>query len=128
MARVLLIEPDRQLARRVCDYFRRSDHKIRAFADPQKAIMAADKQPPDIVITEMMLAGRTGAEFLYELRSYPEWQSIPVIVAGRLSAEEIIPYQKTFGQLNVTAYVYKPAMSLAGLMAEANKILQVQAA
>jgi CheY-like chemotaxis protein len=116
MRHVLLLEPDRLLALSIKDYFANSGYSVSAHSDPQAAISQADKQVPDVVITELQLANRSGVEFLYEFRSYPEWQTIPVIIFTNLSAEPLASYEKVFKELNIVTTLYKPATNLKQLL------------
>lgn len=123
MPNLLLLEPDQLLSASIKKYFG-SVYSVHTHSDPQAAILAADKNTPDVVILDLMLAGRSGIEFLYELRSYPDWQKIPVIVWSSLWDEEIEPYLPTFSELQVSATFYKPATSLSELSACIEKLLQ----
>jgi two-component system response regulator PfeR len=124
MANILLLQSDRQLAANIQGFLNRRGHSLDTHSDPQTAVMAADKQPPDLIIIDLLLAGRSGVEFLYELRSYTEWQNIPVIVTGTLSPDEQQAYRALFAQLNVTTYLYKPSFSLGALAEEIEGIIQ----
>jgi DNA-binding response OmpR family regulator len=89
MANILLIESDKILASNLTQFFKRAGHYVAWHVDPQEAILTADKSQPDVVVLELLLAGRSGIEFLYEFRSYPEWQALPVIIYSNLSEEEV---------------------------------------
>jgi DNA-binding response OmpR family regulator len=128
MAVILLLETDRQLAKNMQAYFSRAGHQLSYYADPQAAVMGADTSRPDIVILDLFLASRSGIEFLYELRSYPEWQTIPVIITGRLPADELGAYQESFKELGVSKYLPKQTTSLDQFLAEAERTLQPAAA
>jgi DNA-binding response OmpR family regulator len=97
MAQILLLETDRQLAKSLKDYFGRAGHSLVCYSDPQQAVVAADRRQPQVIILDLMLAGRSGIEFLYELRSYPE--------------------------LGVSKYLHRQTTSLPQLLAEAQKLL-----
>src|SRR5258706_7128339 len=109
MAHILLLEPDSLLAADIKRYLDLANHKVYVHSDPQAAVAQADKQLPDIVIIELQLAGRSGIEFLYEFRSYPEWQAIPAIVFSSLNQEDTQSYSEDFKELNVSVCLYKPA-------------------
>jgi DNA-binding response OmpR family regulator len=128
MKRILILEPDRVLAGSLSDYLSKAGYKVSVHSDPQAAITSADKHAPEIVIAELQLAGRSAIEFLYELRSYPEWQSIPVIVTGQLRAQEIESYSEVFRELNVSQYLYKPQAGPQALVQaiEHNLLLSVK--
>lgn len=114
MARILLIEPDRILAKAFAEKLSALGHKTTVCLTGQAAIQAADKQAPELVILELQLKGHNGVEFLYELRSYPEWQDIPVIVQT-LVPEQTLRNIQTMPLLNISAYLYKPASNLEKL-------------
>lgn len=122
MANILLIEPDRVIAGTIKDYFAKANHRVVIHRDLQRAVAAADQQKPAVVITELQLAGRSGLEFLYEFRSYPDWQDIPVIILTTLSGEELLDYADIFKDLNVAAVLHKPHTGLARLLSEVERL------
>jgi DNA-binding response OmpR family regulator len=71
VANILFLESDRILASNLTKVFKRVGHQVSWHVDPQAAVLAADKNQPDLVIMDLLLAGRSGIEFLYEFRSYP---------------------------------------------------------
>jgi DNA-binding response OmpR family regulator len=112
MANILLLEPDRKLATNTKKYLEIRGHQVSAHNDLQAAIMRADSRPPDVVVLNLILAGRSATEFLYELRSYPDWQNLPVIILSQLAEHELHGYQSAFQQLGVKTCLYKPATTL----------------
>jgi DNA-binding response OmpR family regulator len=119
MNTVLLIEPDRVLA----EIYKRAIETdglmaVTTVSGAQAAIIAADQCKPDLVILELQLIEHSGVEFLYEFRSYPEWQPVPILV------QTIVPFgefrdnwQLLQDELGVRAYLYKPHTSLRQLLA-----------
>lgn len=116
MATIFLLETDRQLGQAAKNYF--AGHDLYFFADPQQAVTAADINKPDVVVLDLFLAGRSGVEFLYELRSYPDWQHLPVLVTGHLPAGQLGDYAEALTQLRVHKYLHKNSTSLQDLLAE----------
>ena len=118
MNKVLLIEPDRILA----EVYKRAIEadgltEVVSVTGAQTAIMAADQRKPDLVILELQLIEHSGLEFLYEFRSYPEWQSIPVLVQTMVPFAEFNDnWHLLRGELGVRAYMYKPSTSLRQLL------------
>src|SRR5437868_5845607 len=94
-----------------------------SLAEPQSAIAAADVKMPDIVILDLLLAGHSGAEFLYEFRSYPEWGEVPVIVFSNLPANEAKAYLDELDKLNIKNFFYKPTTSLTQLVEAVNQLV-----
>ena len=126
--KVLYIEPDRLLAKSVSDYLQSFGHRVEWCTDAQNAINAADKSMPDIIIMELLLAGHSGIEFLYELRSYSEWQAIPVIVFTVLPPESAGLDNPAWQQAGLAAYHYKPRSSLAALRRSLDKAAAIVSA
>jgi CheY-like chemotaxis protein len=126
MAKVLLLETDHILAKNLSKYLRGLGHKISWCVEPQEAIDIADKKPPDVIVLDLMLANhRSGIEFLYELRSYPEWQNLPVVIFSHVAAEDLRGCLDSLKQLNVSAYRYKPTTSLSDLAKSINEALEL---
>src|SRR3954465_15458067 len=117
MARILLVEPDRPLAEIYAKTLTETGHHVTACAGAQAGVIAADQQKPDLVILELQLVEHSGLEFLYEFRSYPDWQNVPVIIQSHVpSAEFNDNGQLLRDQLGVTAYLYKPRANLRQLL------------
>jgi DNA-binding response OmpR family regulator len=128
MAQILLIEPDRLLARTYRRALVAAGHKVTVCAGAQAAITAADRTKPDLIILELQLIGHSGFEFLYEFRSYPEWQAIPVLVQTGVPPGEFADnWQLLKSELGINAYLYKPRVSLRQLVASVHEQLPVPA-
>jgi len=128
MPKILLIEPDKVIAGSIRDYFAKANHEIIAHNELQQAITAADKIKPAAVIMELQLAGRSGVEFLYEFRSYPDWQDLPVIIFTNLKSEELSAYSRVLQDLNASRVLYKPETKLSTLLRVLNERLAPAAA
>lgn len=128
MANVLLVEPDRLLAKTYFQALSEAGHDVIVAAGAQTAIFAADKQLPDVVVLELQLVEHSGIEFLYEFRSYPEWQGIPVIIFSQVPPAEFGPSRGLLQKhLGVHVYHYKPQTSLSRLLAAVNDCLPTAA-
>lgn len=115
MARILLIETDRLIANNLTMYFTGKGHQVDWQQELQSAIDAADNHTPDIVLLDLMLCGRSGVEFLFEFRSYPDWQEVPAVLYSNISVKDLGKTTASFEDLNVAAYHYKPTTSLMQL-------------
>lgn len=124
MSQVLLIESDRLIASNVLQVFRKSGHTVNWQVDPQVALDIADNELPGVIIIDLVLAAHSGIEFLYEFRSYPDWQEVPIVVFSSLSVEELKEALRGFEHLNVTDYHYKPNTKLTDLVRTVEHILQ----
>ncbi|MEX1995296.1 MAG: response regulator [Candidatus Saccharimonadales bacterium] len=115
MSNILLIETDKLLAQNIQQILEAQGHSVDWQVEPQEAITRADTTKPDLVILDLILAERSGIEFLYEFRSYPDWQALPAIIFTNIPAEELQACAEGFSQLNVVEVLYKPTTSLKKL-------------
>jgi len=125
MSQILLIESDRLLASNITEVVQGSGHRVKWQVDLQSAIESVDAQHPDLIILDLMLAGRSGAEFLYELRSYPEWQSLPVIIFSDVARADLADSSISLEDLAISQFLYKPTSSLNDLLQAVNQALSV---
>jgi DNA-binding response OmpR family regulator len=122
--KILLLETDRQLAKLTADFFSNAGHDLICFSDPQSAVRFADINKPDLAIISLVLAGRSGIEFLFELRSYPDWQDIPVLLMGSLSESEMESYADSLKELDVSGYINRQTTSLKELLVRTEDVFQ----
>lgn len=122
--KILLIEPDVVLARSINSALSGSGYVVSACYTAQEAVNLADSVNFDLVISELLLVGHSGLEFLYEFRSYADWQRTPVIIFSIVPPTEFAGSRDgLFSQLGVSAYLYKPNTSLSQLMSCIESVL-----
>ncbi len=124
MIDVLLVEPDKILGATYKHALQSAGYKIAVQAHAQTAIHSVDKQKPKVIVTELQLAEHNGVEFLYELRSYPDWQNIPVIILTSVPPNDSGLSSEAQKQLNIVRYCYKPATTLTNLIEYVNELMQ----
>jgi CheY-like chemotaxis protein len=126
MARILLIEPDTLLA----DVYGRTllhvGYQVSHVTSGQAAIDDVDEHAPDLIILELQLPAHSGLEFLYEFRSYPEWQDIPVIVNTNLPPQSIVGDELLYEELGIRMWHYKPQATLQLLVRSVTEQLLLQ--
>jgi len=117
MANVLLIEPNKVLAATYKRALQHEGHHIVVTGSAQEAIHVVDARMPDIILLELQLAAHDGIEFLHELRSYPEWQDIPVILMSNTPLQHLAPIGEVLkNDLGILQCLYKPRTTLAQLL------------
>ncbi|MBC7708338.1 response regulator [Polaromonas sp.] len=116
MAHIILIEPDRVLAATYKQGLEASGNSVVMCASAQAAIFAADEKRPDVIVSELQLIGHSGIEFLYEFRSYTEWQTIPVLIHTQVPPAEFSnSWSLLRDELGIHEYMYKPLTSFQQL-------------
>lgn len=116
MIRVLLVEPDLALSRIYKSALRGVGYGVDIAAGAQQAITLADRNTPNLIVLEIQLVSHNGIEFLYELRSYTEWQSIPILLHTIVPPGEFIQNVSLWKELGIKDYLYKPRTSLSQLL------------
>jgi DNA-binding response OmpR family regulator len=129
MTNVLLIEPDKLLGQIYQAALQSAGCRVAHCFDAQAAIAAADKRRPDVVVLELQLAGHSGFEFLYEFRSYADWQDIPVILnTGAPKRKFFGKFPQIVKSFGVSDYLYKPQTNLQDLLASVAAVAKVKLA
>lgn len=123
MSQILLLEPDRLLGSTYQAALQSVGHEVMWCLDAQTAVDALGKMKPELVITELQLAKHNGIEFLYELRSYADWQKLPVIVLSYVSQLENGVSLALWDHIAITAYHYKPLTRLDDLIRSVDGIV-----
>lgn len=126
--RILLIEPDRRLAESYAYALDHAGFHVTACAGSQNAIIVADEIKPDLIIMEIRLVKHSGIEFLYELRSYSDWQNTPVIINTFVHPAELSRSENLIkNSLKVAKTFYKPDTNLVQLIESAKALIPINA-
>lgn len=86
-ARVLLADDNRDMR----EYVQRllgHEYRVDAVADGAQALAAAMANPPDLVLTDVMMPGMDGFELLKAIRSHPSLASVPVVMLSARAGED----------------------------------------
>lgn len=113
---ILLVEPDRQLGDIYCRALSAKGLDVKVCHDATSAIASLDDYRPDLIVTELELPTHNGVELLYELRSYYDWQQLPVIVLTNQPFADNDRLQATWQRLKVSGRYYKPLLTLQKLV------------
>jgi len=124
--RVLLIEPDQRTAHDTARFLSKT-HAVRVAPDGHVAIQLIDANTPDVIVLEPAMPAHNGIEFLYELRSYEDLMSIPIIVFSTLSPEKFMLDEVRQTQLGVVQICEKSRTSLKRLQSILQEVVQTPA-
>lgn len=102
MAKIFIIEDEKELAELVRDYLIQSNYEVEIFNDGQTGLQAALQDNPDLIILDLMLPRLDGLGVCRKLR---EVSNVPIIMVTALT-EEI---DRLLGlKLGADDYVCKP--------------------
>lgn len=114
--RILLVESDRIMSKCITEECEKLGIAVAVCRDADEAVAAADTHTPDAVVVELSLAGHSGMEFLYEFRTYADWQDIPIYVYTTLKPSARIYDSIDWQLLKITEFLYKPNVSVPALL------------
>lgn len=78
--RVLVVDDERDITALVAYHLARAGYRVTTAATGPEALLAAASEPPDLVVLDLMLPGRSGYEVLEELRRREDTRDIGVIL------------------------------------------------
>jgi DNA-binding response OmpR family regulator len=115
MPHVILLEPDRILAKSLSQELKKNDIEVSIVNNADEAITVSDSKSPDLVISELSIPGHSGSEFLYEFRTYTDWKNVPIVIFSSLKPSQEILTSRDWKLLNIHEFLYKPDTSLNNL-------------
>ncbi len=86
-ARIVLADDNADMRAYVRDLLG-SMYEIEALGDGAQALEAARREPPDLVLTDVMMPGLDGFELLEALRADPRLRDVPVILLSARAGED----------------------------------------
>ena len=78
--RVLVVEDEPDIAALIAYQLTREGFRVETVGSGTEALVAIDKEAPDLVVLDRMLPGLSGDEVIQRLRDAPETLSIPVLM------------------------------------------------
>lgn len=114
---ILIVEDEVKLAELLRDYLERAGHSTRLMHTGYGVVSAVRKEPPSLILLDLMLPGIDGAEICREIRSF---SSIPIImVTARVDeVDRIVGLE-----IGADDYVCKP-FSPREVVARVNAVLR----
>ncbi len=86
--RILLVEPNPELARVLGEYLQRCDLGVIKAPDAQQGLDSARRERPDLVLSETELSGADGLALVRALRVEPDLRETPFILISSDSSPE----------------------------------------
>lgn len=114
---ILVIEPDGILAKLITQMLVDAGHYVVVATSASQGLQQLDTYNVSLIVLELQLPLHNGVEFLYEIRSYADWQDIPVIVFSSIS-KEVYVSSDALSRLGVVRYLQKPYASLKHIVQE----------
>ncbi len=106
MARILMIEDDVRLAEMVSDYLGRSGLTVARAEDGASGLAALRRQPPDLVLLDLMLPDGDGLDVFRRIRALPAPASATPVIMLTAKGD---PMDRVIGlEIGAEDYIAKP--------------------
>ncbi len=103
--RVLVIEDEPNIIEAISFILCRDGWTVHTHADGLTAVAKVVASPPDLIILDVMLPGKSGFDILRDLRAAPATAALPVLM---LTARGQTRDREMAERLGVTRYMTKP--------------------
>lgn len=80
MARILVVDDDKQIARLVRSYLEQAGHQVMTANDGETALHTIRREKPDLVVLDLMLPDRDGWDITRLVRGDPDLAGLPIIM------------------------------------------------
>lgn len=105
MTRILVVEDDRDIADLVARYLEKAGFAVQTLASGREALAAIGKQPPDLLVLDLMLPQVDGLEICRFVRGHDATSAIPIIMLTARAEES----ERIVGlELGADDYIAKP--------------------
>jgi DNA-binding response OmpR family regulator len=118
--RIILVADDEEDVRTlVAEVLRSANFEVRLAGGGREAVEMASREPPDLVLLDVMMPRKSGYEICSRIRSQPEWRHIKVIMLSAKGRDAEVNKGLTLG---ADLYVTKP-FSTRELLAKIERLL-----
>jgi len=97
----------------------RAGFEVSTASDGQAALDAIDAAPPDLVLLDILMPGKSGLEVCQAVRGNPEWRDIKIVLLTAMARD--VDREKGLA-LGADAYITKP-FSTRELVAKVRELL-----
>ncbi len=120
MAKILIVEDDRNLQSIYGDRLKAEGHTIITAGDGEEALAVAVKEKPDLIISDVMMPKISGFDMLDILRTTPETRNVKIIMMTALSQAED---RERANKLGADRYLVKSQVTLDDVATTVNEVV-----
>ncbi|WP_017656130.1 response regulator transcription factor [Fortiea contorta] len=105
MSTVLVVEDTPSQLELINNFLLENGHKVIKAYDAKDGLDKAVAQPPDVIITDVVMPGMSGFEFCRQLKKNPLTEKVPIIICSSKNQE----IDRIWGmKQGADAYITKP--------------------
>ncbi|MFH1367172.1 MAG: response regulator [Patescibacteria group bacterium] len=121
MKTILLIEDDKDQILLYRTKFELSGYSFLAAENGPKGLEMTEKNHPDMILIDLLMAGMDGIEVLERLKKNPETKNIPAIIVTNLDKHELAQKAMALGALD---FIVKSSVPLREMMTRIESFLK----
>jgi two-component system alkaline phosphatase synthesis response regulator PhoP len=111
--KILYVEDEPFIASALVRVLEQAGYQVEVAVDGEKGIEAANKEPFDLILLDLILPRIDGFEVLKQLKEGPATKNIPVIILSNLSAEEDKKKAKDLGAIDFMVKAFANPLDIA---------------
>jgi len=117
---VFVVEDDSFLVQAYQIKFEKEGMEVWVAADGEEAINFLKKEPPNVILLDIMLPKVSGFSVLEAMRKDERWKGVPVIILSNLGQQQDIERGKALG---VVEYIVKANAKISEVVEKVKKLL-----
>lgn len=118
--RILIVEDEQDIADLIRFHLEREGFAVRVVNDGEQGLAEIRKEPPSLVILDMMLPGMSGVDVCQQLRAVPTTARLPIVMVTARAAET----DRVAGlEMGADDYIVKP-FSVREVVARIRSVLR----
>ena len=118
--KILIADDEPSIVAAVEFLLKRGGYEVRVARSGDEALELIEASPPDLVLLDVMMPGRSGYEVCKRLRERPEWKDIKIIMLSAKGRDAEVSRGLLLG---ADVYITKP-FSTRDLMAKIQGLLE----
>lgn len=122
MIHIIAIEDDLLIGRMYCKKLEDAGYKVSLFSNGKEGLMAIRKDPPTLILTDLVLPGLSGLEILAAIKKDKRTSKIPVVFLSNLSKED--KEIRTALEMGAISYLLKVEMSPEEIVARVKEYVE----
>ena len=118
--KILIADDEPSIVAAVEFLLKRGGYEVRVARSGDEALELIEASPPDLVLLDVMMPGRSGYEVCKRLRERPEWKDLKIIMLSAKGRDAEVSRGLSLG---ADVYITKP-FSTRDLMAKIQGLLE----
>ena len=111
--RILVIDDDKAVVQYLALLLRKAGYVIMTAFDPVQALMQARRDPPDLILTDLLMPAGGGYILMERLASFSQTAGIPIIVLTASDAPDMEARARAVGAAHIVRKPCDDAILLA---------------